>query len=108
MNPGAGGLAKTAEGILSGKAGQTVSAIGGKSGYGKGEHAGVSGQGPVSFPSNTQGVDVDEGLTKDEVGRVIHAHIAEIRYCYESEMIKNPTLEGKLAREIFQSPLKGA
>ena len=39
---------------------------------------------------------VEEGLTKDEVGEVIHRHMSEVRYCYESAMIRTPDIEGKL------------
>jgi TonB family protein len=39
---------------------------------------------------------VDEGLTKDEVGQTIHKHMKEIRYCYETAMIRSPDIEGKL------------
>jgi TonB family protein len=39
---------------------------------------------------------VEQGLTKDEVGEVIHKHLSEVRYCYESAMIRSPDIEGKL------------
>jgi TonB family protein len=39
---------------------------------------------------------VEEGLTKDEVGQIIHKHMKEIRYCYETAMIRSPDVEGKL------------
>ncbi len=65
-------------------------------GYGKGEKAGVAGQGKGFVSMDVPGANVEEGLTKDEVGAVIHAHMSEIRYCYESSMIRSPDLEGKL------------
>lgn len=68
-------------------------------GYGKGEHAGVKGQGKGFTPfvsADASGSVVDEGLTKDEVGEVIHKHLSEVRYCYESAMIRTPDIEGKL------------
>ena len=65
-------------------------------GYGKGEHAGVKGQGQAFVSMDVAGAAVDEGLTKDEVGEVIHRHLSEVRYCYESAMIRSPDLEGKL------------
>ena len=43
---------------------------------------------------------VDEGLTKDEVGEVIHKHLSEVRYCYESAMIRSPDIEGKLMTDF--------
>jgi TonB family protein len=68
-------------------------------GYGKGEHAGVKGQGKGFVPfvsADADGSVVDDGLTKDEVGEVIHRHLSEIRYCYESAMVREPDIEGKL------------
>jgi TonB family protein len=45
---------------------------------------------------DTSGSSVAEGLTKDEVGEVIHRHLSEVRYCYESAMLRTPDIEGKL------------
>jgi TonB family protein len=82
-------------GTLGGESGTTA---GGKNsvGYGKGEHAAVDGQGKSFVALDTQESTVEEGLTRDEVGRVIHAHMAEVRYCYESAMIRNPEVQGRL------------
>jgi TonB family protein len=66
-------------------------------GYGRGSHAAVNGQGKSFVSLDTSASDVAEGLTKDQVGRVIHKHMSEIRYCYESAMIREPDVEGKLA-----------
>jgi TonB family protein len=66
-------------------------------GYGRGSHAAVNGQGKSFVSLDTSASDVAEGLTKDQVGRVIHKHMSEIRYCYESAMIRTPDVEGKLA-----------
>lgn len=68
----------------------------GKQGYAKTGAGGISGQGQIQIDLDLSNSSVAEGLTKDEVGRVIHSHMAEIRYCYESSMIRNPDLEGKL------------
>jgi hypothetical protein len=65
-------------------------------GYGKGEHASVSGQGKGFVSMDLANSSVEEGLTKDEVGEVIHRHLSEVRYCYESAMIRTPDIEGKL------------
>lgn len=72
--------------------------IGGESGYGSGTGANVKGQGNGSAIVGliTQDATVDEGLTKEEVAKVIHSHINEIRYCYESAILKDPTLAGKV------------
>jgi TonB family protein len=68
-------------------------------GYGKGEHASIKGQGKGFVPfvqADASGAIVDEGLTREEVGEVIHRHLSEIRYCYESAMLRSPDIEGKL------------
>ena len=65
-------------------------------GYGKSQHAGVNGQGHSFVSMDIAGSSVEEGLTKDEVGEVIHRHLSEVRYCYESAMLRTPDLEGKL------------
>jgi TonB family protein len=77
---------------------QAVTAVGGdaKGGYAKGERAAVKGQGAAFVSMDIAGVAVDEGLTKDEVGEVIHKHLSEVRYCYESAMVRTPDIEGKL------------
>lgn len=65
-------------------------------GYGKGEHAGVQGQGGSFVKFDDGNASVDEGLTKDEVGEVIHRHLTEVRYCYESAMVRTPDIQGRL------------
>lgn len=57
---------------------------------------GLSGQGDGWLSLNLSEALVEEGLSRDEVGRVIHAQISEIRYCYESSMLHKPDIEGKL------------
>jgi TonB family protein len=73
-------------------------------GYGKGERAGVAGQGKAFVGLDIDNSAVEEGLTKDEVGKVIHAHMSEIRYCYESSMIRNADIEGKLMLDFVIGP----
>ncbi|MGZ3707731.1 MAG: AgmX/PglI C-terminal domain-containing protein, partial [Bdellovibrionota bacterium] len=65
-------------------------------GYGSGEHGAVSGQGKSYVSVDSGGPTVEEGLTKDEVGAVIHSHMDEIRYCHESAMLYSPNIEGKM------------
>jgi hypothetical protein len=79
----------------------TVASMGGAAGskgvgYSNGTHASVNGQGKGFVSMDIGGGRVEEGLTKDEVGEVIHRHLSEIRYCYESSMIRMPDIEGKL------------
>jgi TonB family protein len=40
---------------------------------------------------------VEGSLDKELIRKVIHSHVSQIRFCYESEMIKNPKLAGKVA-----------
>ncbi len=72
--------------------------VGDAGGYGSGKGPIVNGQGKSQFEVGLGGQDalVDEGLTKEEVARVIHSHMNEIRYCYESGILKDPTIAGKL------------
>jgi len=65
-------------------------------GYGRGSNAKVSGQGRSLISLDTGESEVDEGLTRDQVGRVIHAHMNEIRYCYDSAVLRSPDLEGRM------------
>ena len=69
-------------------------------GYGKGAAAGVGGQGKGFVSMDVPGSSVEEGLTKDEVGAVIHKHMSEIRYCYESAMVRTPDIEGRLVADF--------
>ncbi len=73
-------------------------------GYGSGKRAGVGGQGGAFVSLDLPGSSVADGLSKDEVGKVIHAHMAEVRYCYESSMIRNPDLAGKLVLDFTIGP----
>jgi hypothetical protein len=91
------GLQNKASDILAGNRVGTYQ-IGSDSGYGSGNGVNVKGQGNGQFDVGliTQDAVVDEGLTKEEVAKVIHSHLNEIRYCYESAILKDPTLAGKV------------
>ena len=94
-------LARTLSGPLtkSGAAGGVPSLSGALKGNSRGAEApAVSGQGKgqLEIGLDTSGAEVDEGLTREEVARVIHAHLNEIRYCYESGILRDPALSGKL------------
>jgi hypothetical protein len=65
-------------------------------GYGSGAKAGVSGQGSSLVSIDSRDAVVEEGLSLDDVGKVIHAHLNEVRYCYESSMLRHPGIEGKM------------
>lgn len=64
------------------------------SGYGRG--AGFDGT-----KSDRQGVSAGDAiilgaLDKSLIDRVIESHLAQIRYCYQKELAKNPNLSGKI------------
>jgi TonB family protein len=56
----------------------------------------MSGTGGSKIAFGTMDAEVEEGLTKDEVGKVIHAHMKEVRYCYESSMVRADRVDGKV------------
>lgn len=82
-------------------------------GFGGNSNAGVKGQAAIGYSDGVKGVtmsgtggnkislgtadaDVEEGLTKEEVGKVIHAHMKEVRYCYENTMVRASRVDGKV------------
>jgi hypothetical protein len=87
VSPGVAG----AEGKV-GKMGGSENALG----YSTGEHGTVSGHGASLVSSGIGGAYVDQGLTKEQVGNVIHQHMNEIRYCHEAAMLGNPGIQGNL------------
>lgn len=90
-----------------------VGVLGGRGGAGGGSgnvvgysglaHGGVYGQGG-SFAGLGGRISNEKGLTKEEVGRVIHDHMGEIRYCHESAMVYDPKLQGKALIKFTINP----
>lgn len=77
--------------------GVKVASLGnGLGGYGSGSGTLISGQGRTPVQLSLPDPVVQEGLTKEEVGEVIHSHLSEIRYCYEAAMLRSSAIEGKL------------
>ena len=64
--------------------------------YSKGARALVDNQKASFVAVDTGALKVEEGLTKEEVGEVIHKHMDEVRYCHESAMLYIPNIEGKV------------
>ncbi len=91
------GLEKKTQGLL-GAMNNGNFQIGSESGYGTGNGTQVKGQGVghLEIGLNLKDATVDEGLTKEEVAKVIHSHMNEIRYCYESAILADPSLAGKV------------
>lgn len=90
--PGGGGLSMNSVGLGSlGTAGRG----GGGDGYGSG--VGKLGNKVERDINITAGTPVIMGsLDKELIRRVIEQHKAQIRYCYEKELVRNPGLFGKL------------
>jgi len=82
-------------------------------GFGGDSNAGVRGPATIGYSNGVKGAmtagtggdrialgtadaEVEEGLTKEEVGRVIHQHMKEVRYCYESSMVRASKVDGKV------------
>jgi TonB family protein len=86
----------------------TMAASGAASGdtqsYGNGPQVAIGNSPPTFVPVDSGNIVVEEGLTKEEVGAVIHAHMNEIRFCHEDAMQYNHHLEGKL---IVQFTING-
>ncbi len=82
---------------LEGKANQMIGSLH-AGGYGTGQGISIKGQGQgqLEIGLNYKDAIVDEGLTKDEVAKVIHSHMNEIRYCYESAIQNDPSIAGKV------------
>ena len=91
------GLEKKTQGLL-GAMNAGNFQIGSENGYGSGTGTNVKGQGNghLEIGLNLKDATVDEGLTKEEVAKVIHSHMNEIRYCYESAILADPSLAGKV------------
>jgi len=91
------GLEKKTQGLL-GAMNSGNFQIGSENGYGSGPGTNVKGQGTghLEIGLNLKDATVDEGLTKEEVAKVIHSHMNEIRYCYESAILADPSLAGKV------------
>jgi hypothetical protein len=94
------GVAKTEVKPLMSGGDVQVEGVGGKgTGYAEGSASGAvgtGGSGGSFVQMGGNGYRVDEGLTRDEVGSVIHSHMGEIRYCHEAALLQNPKTEGKL------------
>jgi hypothetical protein len=99
------GLQNKADGLLAGSRAGTFQ-IGSADGYGSGSGVNVKGQGNGQFEIglNTADASVDEGLTREEVAKVIHSHMNDIRYCYETGILRDPSLAGKALIDFKINP----
>jgi TonB family protein len=87
--PGGGGI-----GLGMGGLGTKGLGTGGGGGYGTLDLGNRTKESTRIIPGKTIVVG---GLSKDVIARVIRSHQHEIKYCYEVELQKNPSLSGKVA-----------
>ena len=85
---------------ISGKdiAGSALGGFGGTAKKGGGKVKGVVTQVP------TQNVGVQGSLDRAQIAAVVNKHIAEIRHCYEKNLINDPGLSGKIQEEWTINP----
>ncbi len=86
------GLGGGGEGLGIGGAG-TVGLGEGSGGYGRVDLGGRKKDSVRIVPGQTTVVG---GLAREVIGRVIQEHQSEIKYCYETQLNRNPSLAGKV------------
>ena len=93
---------KTSVATLGGeKSGVNSATTGGSYGYGKVQGTPGDSQKHSFISLETPDAKVDEGLSQEEVGKIIHSHLADVRYCYESTLLKSSELQGKLVIDFI-------
>ena len=65
-------------------------------GRGRGPTLAIRKEREVSVGISTGSVDEGGGLTKEQVAKVVRAHQNAIKFCYEKELQRKPTLAGKI------------
>ena len=101
---GAGGLSTTGSGLGGGGTGQGHlygagdMDTGGRAsrGHGRGPTLASRKEHEVKLDIAAGAVDDGGGLTKEQVARVVRAHSNAIKFCYEKELQRKPTLSGKI------------
>ncbi|MBX2994028.1 MAG: AgmX/PglI C-terminal domain-containing protein [Bdellovibrionaceae bacterium] len=75
----------------------------GGNGYGTQGLAGKAGSrgiaGAVVGQPQLAGTGVSDGLTRDEVMRVVQKHLPDVQHCYEKSLLSNPNLSGRMEFE---------
>ncbi|MCE9671441.1 TonB family protein [Myxococcus stipitatus] len=97
---GVGGLGSRGSGTGGGGTAMGIGGLGTK-----GEGRGAGGSGGIDLGGRGKSITkvipgkttVVGGLDKDVIAKVIRRHQGEIKYCYESELNKDPSLAGKVA-----------
>jgi TonB family protein len=97
---GVGGLGSRGNGSGGGGTALGIGGLGTQgNGRGTGGHGGIDlgGKGKATTRIIPGKTTVVGGLDKDVIAKIIRQHQNEIKYCYESELNKNPSLAGKVA-----------
>jgi outer membrane biosynthesis protein TonB len=66
----------------------------GSKGHGRGPKLAERGEHEVSVGMGAGGGDTDGSLSKEQILKVVRAHMAGVKYCYEKELQHKPTLAG--------------
>ncbi len=98
---GLGGLGLRGTGPGGGGAGLGAGGVGtrgrGAGGYGEGEGTDRKKDAPVRDARVIEGkVQTQGALNKDLIRQVVRRHRAQLRYCYESQLSRDPSITGKL------------
>jgi TonB family protein len=92
----------TRDEIGSGDPGIVGKGIGGS---GSGRGAGLLSQRRAQTPAIAIGqAEVRGSLDKEIIRRVIRSHVAEVKFCYERELIRQPGLQGRLLVQFMIAP----
>lgn len=107
---GVGGLGSRGQGTGGGGTALGLGGLGTKgNGRGAGDGGGIdlSGRGKSITKIVPGKTTVIGGLDKDVIAKIIRSHQNEIKYCYETELNKNPSLAGKVAVAFTIDPAGG-
>jgi TonB family protein len=107
---GVGGLGSRGQGTGGGGTALGLGGLGTKgNGRGAGDGGGIdlSGRGKTVTKIVPGKTTVIGGLDKDVIAKIIRSHQNEIKYCYETELNKNPSLAGKVAVAFTIDPAGG-
>lgn len=97
---GVGGLGSRGTGSGGGGTALGIGGLGTKgNGHGKGGYGSLDlgGRGKDDVGVVVDKITMSDGLSREVIGRIIQRHWNEIKYCYESELTKDPNLYGKVA-----------
>ncbi len=107
---GVGGLGSRGKGAGGGGTALGMGGLGTRGdGRGTGGSGGIdlSGRGKTITKIVPGKTTVVGGLDKDVIAKIIRSHQNEIKYCYETELNKNPSLAGKVAVAFTIDPAGG-